>query len=100
MWSGERLTRIQATTRPDYSWPEIWCDMSKVAQKKEKQVWATEKAKLDKARKQRQLFHRSGRWRVLGKSSENARRKLEVPMGATMLCKLRTKKRLKLREIA
>ena len=24
MWSGERLTRKQLTSRPDYSWPELW----------------------------------------------------------------------------
>ena len=24
MWSGERLTRKQLTSRPDHSWPEIW----------------------------------------------------------------------------
>ena len=32
-------------------WPEIWSDMSKAAQKKEKQEWAMEKPKLDNARK-------------------------------------------------
>ena len=35
MWSGELLTKNQATTRP-VLWPEIWSDMSKAAQKKEK----------------------------------------------------------------
>ena len=29
MSSGERLTTIQATTRPDHMWPEMWSDMSK-----------------------------------------------------------------------
>ena len=24
MWSGERLTKRQATSRPDHLWPEIW----------------------------------------------------------------------------
>ena len=24
MWSGERLTKIQTTTRPDSVWPEAW----------------------------------------------------------------------------
>ena len=36
MWSGERLKTIQATTGPDFSWPEIWCGTSKAAQKKAK----------------------------------------------------------------
>ena len=34
MWSGERLRKVQATTRPDDLWPEIWSNMSKAAQKK------------------------------------------------------------------
>ena len=43
---GVRLTKIQATTRPDYLWPEIWIGMSKAAKKKEKKngLWKT---KLD-----------------------------------------------------
>ena len=31
MWSGERLTKRQATSRPDHSWPELWRGMSKNA---------------------------------------------------------------------
>ena len=31
-----RLTKIQAATRPDHLWPEVWSDMSKAAQKKGK----------------------------------------------------------------
>ena len=59
---GERLTKIQATTRPDYLWPETWSGMSKAAQKKKKQQWATEKPKLDNARNtERRVFHRSER---------------------------------------
>ena len=44
MWRGERLTKIQATTRPDYSLPEIWSRMSKAAQKKKRKrngLWNT-----------------------------------------------------------
>ena len=29
VWSGRRLTTIQATTRPDHLWPEIWSATSK-----------------------------------------------------------------------
>ena len=35
----------------DYSWPEVWKDMSEAAQRKEKQKWATEQPKLDNARR-------------------------------------------------
>ena len=44
---GERLTRIQATWRPDHLSPEIWLGMWKAAQRREKQQWAIEKPKLD-----------------------------------------------------
>ena len=39
MWSGERLTKIQATTRPGYLWSEIWIGMSNAAKKQEKQEY-------------------------------------------------------------
>ena len=35
-WSGERLTKRQARSRPDYSWPELWRGMSKNAKMREK----------------------------------------------------------------
>ena len=47
MWSRRRLTKIQATTRPDYVWPEVWTKMGKAAQNRERQEWAKEKPKLD-----------------------------------------------------
>ena len=56
MWSGERLTKIQATTRTDHLWPEIWTKMSKAAQKKEEHQYSTEKPKLDNARKLKGIY--------------------------------------------
>ena len=38
-WSGERLTKRQATSRPDHLWPELWRGMSKNAKLMEKQKW-------------------------------------------------------------
>ena len=32
MWSGERSTRKQLTSRPDHFWPELWKTMGKNAQ--------------------------------------------------------------------
>ena len=55
MWSRERLAQIQATTRPDHLWPEMWSSMS-AAQRKEKQQWAVDKPKLDNARKWRGTY--------------------------------------------
>ena len=37
LWSGERLTRKQLTSRPVHLWPEIWKTMGKNAKLKEKQ---------------------------------------------------------------
>ena len=36
MWSEERLTKIQATTRPDHLSPEMWSGMSTAAQRRGK----------------------------------------------------------------
>ena len=41
MWSGERLTRKQLTSRPDHLWPELWKSMGKHAKLKEKQKVVT-----------------------------------------------------------
>ena len=32
MWSGERLTRKQLTSRPDHLWPELWIQIGKKGQ--------------------------------------------------------------------
>ena len=56
MWSGRRLTKIQATTRPENVWPEVWTKIGKAAQKRKKQEWAIEKLKLDDARRLRGIY--------------------------------------------
>ena len=56
MWSGERLTRKQLTSRPDHLWPELWKKMGKNAKLKEKQKWSNEKLHLDNARKLRGIY--------------------------------------------
>ena len=43
MWSRERLTRKQVTSRPDHLWPELWKTMGKNAKLKEKQKWTEER---------------------------------------------------------
>ena len=90
MWSGVRLTKIQA--RPDYLWLEIWSVMSKAAQKKEKREWATEKPELDNARRLRGIYFIDPEDGECKKSHEKRREKLEIPMEAAMLCKLKTTK--------
>ena len=40
MWSGWRLTKRQATSRPDHLWPELGRGMARNAKLREKQKWA------------------------------------------------------------
>ena len=40
MWSGERLTKRQVTSRPDYLWPELWTKLGRNAKLKETQKWS------------------------------------------------------------
>ena len=56
IWSGEGLTKIQATTRPENVWPEVWSKIGQATQKREKQDWAKEKPKLDGARRLRGIY--------------------------------------------
>ena len=37
MSSGERLTKWQATSRPDHLWPELWTKLARSAELREKQ---------------------------------------------------------------
>ena len=87
-WSGRRLTRKQTTSRPDTLWPEIWKDISDASKRKEKQKWAIGKPKLDNARRLRGIYFIDPDCEEFKDTMKNARRQLEVPMPATMPCKL------------
>ena len=56
MWSGERLTKRQATSRPDHLWPELWTKLGRNAKLRERQKWSMEKPKLDNARILREIY--------------------------------------------
>ena len=56
MWPGWRLTKRQATSRPDHLWPELWIKMGRNAKLKERQKWSNEKPKLDNARRLRGIY--------------------------------------------
>ena len=56
MWSGERQTKRQATSRPDHLWPELWRGMARNAKLREKHEWAIEKPKLDNASRLRGIY--------------------------------------------
>ena len=87
MWSGERLTKRQATSRPDHLWPEILQDMPKNSRQQEKKNWAIEKPKFDSARRLRGIYFIDPEDIELKKIIKTARRKLEVPTTPAMPCK-------------
>ena len=91
-WSVGRLRKKQTTYRPDYLWPEIWKKMPEAAQREEKRKWAIEKPKLDNARRLRGVYFIDPVDAEFKETIQNARRKLEVPMPGTMLCKIRRRK--------
>ena len=61
--------------------------MSDAAKKKAKQRWAIEKPKLENARQLRGIFFIEPKDVEFKLTMKAARRKLEVPMPAAMLCK-------------
>ena len=87
MWSGERLTKRQATSRPDHLWPELWRGMSRNTKLREKHKWAIEKPKLDNARRLRGIYFIDPEVMDWKEIIKNARRKLETPMAPAMPCK-------------
>ena len=56
VWSGERLSKVRTTTRPDHVWPEVWSKIGKAAQNREQQERKNEKPKLDNARRLRGIY--------------------------------------------
>ena len=84
MWSGERLTRKQQTSRPHRFWPEIWKTMGKNAKLKEKQKWSNEKLHLENARKLRGIYFIDPEDKELKETIKNARKKLETPVAPAM----------------
>ena len=85
-WSGERLTRKEKTSRPDNVWPDMWKHMSDAAKKKAIHKWIIEKPKLDNARRLLGIFFIEPEDDEFKHTIKNARRKLEIPMPAAVLC--------------
>ena len=86
-WSGERLTKRQATSRPDHLWPELWTKLGRNARLREKQKWSDEKPKLDNARRLRGIYVIDPEDKEFEETIKNARKKLETPMAPVMHCK-------------
>ena len=87
MWSGERLTRKQLTSRPDHLWPELWTKLRRNAKLKERQKGSIEKPKLDNARKLRGIYFIDPEDKEFKETIKDARKKLETPMAPAMPCK-------------
>ena len=85
-----RLTRKRTTSRPDNLWPDMWKHMSDASKRKEKQKWAIEKPRLDNARRLRGIFFIDPDDEGLKRLMKNARRNVDIPMPAAMLCRLST----------
>ena len=88
MWSGERLTRKQLTSRPDHLWPELWKSIGKHAKLKEKQKWSEEKLHLENARKLRGIYFIDPEDTEFKETIKNARKKLETSVAPAMPCKI------------
>ena len=86
-WCGERLTRKQTTSMPDIFWLEMWQHKSDASKLQEKQKWPTEKPSLDNARRLRDIYFIDSEDEEFKFTMTNARRKLEIPLPAAMLCK-------------
>ena len=89
-WFGRRLTRKQTCSRPDNVWPDMWKHMSDAAKSKAKHKWAIEKPRLDNARQLRGIFFTGPEDEEFKHTMKIARRKLEIPMPATVPCKTPT----------
>ena len=87
MWSGERLTKRQATSRPDHLWPELWTKLGRNANLKEKHKWYNQKPKLDNARRLRGIYFIDPEDEEFKETIKNARKKLETPVAPAMPCK-------------
>ena len=87
IWSGERLTKRQATSRPDHLWPELWRGMPRNAKLREKHKWAIEKPKLDNARRLRGICFIDFEDKEFKETMRSARRKQETSMAPAMSCK-------------
>ena len=84
MWSGERLTKRQLTSRPDHLRPELWIKLGRNAKLKEKHRWSNEKPKLDNARRLRGIYFIDPEDKEFKESIKNARKKLETPLAPSM----------------
>ena len=77
--SGKRLTKNQATARLENVWPEVWTQIRKAAQKREKQEWAIEKPEIHNAPRMRGIHLIDPEDGDHKETIKHARRRLVVP---------------------
>ena len=82
MWSGERLTRTQLTSRPDHLWQELRTKLGRNAKLKERQKWS------HNARKLRGIYLIDPEDKEFKETIKNVRKKLQTPMAPSMPCKI------------
>ena len=87
LWSGKRLTKRQATSRPDRQWPELWTKLRRNAELREKQKRSIEKRPVDNARRLRGIYFIDPEDKEIKETIRNARQKLETPMAPAVPCK-------------
>ena len=87
-WSGERLTKKQTTSRPDYLWPEIWKICQKQRNEKKNKNGLSRNQSLITPEDCSVLTSLIQRMKRSKKLWKKARRKLEVPIAAAMPCKI------------
>ena len=86
MWSRVRLTKRQATSRPDHLWPEPWTKLGRNAKLRDKQNGQLGRG-LDNARRLRGIYFIDPEDKEFKATIRNARKKLETPMAPAMPCK-------------
>ena len=91
LWSGERLSRKQLTSRPDHLWPALWKSMGKHAKLKEKQKWSNEELHLENARKLRGIYFIDPEDQEFKGTIKNVRKQLETPIAPAIPCKIMKK---------
>ena len=82
-----KIDETASNTRPDHLRPEIWRSMSRNSKMKEKQNWASEKHKLENARRLWGIHFIDLEDKEFQEITKNAWKKLEVPAAPAMPCK-------------
>ena len=86
LWSGERLTQIQTTARPDHVWPEVWTNNGKAAQNRENRM-GKRKTKARQCSKTDRIYFIDPDDQDYKETLKTASRKFDRPMAPPMPCK-------------